>query len=130
MNSSQAQELSHLWCHISGLLDQSVAFVQDNDEEKNYLEYRMVVGKLMGDLFCDAMQPLYKRFPELLPDYLGGPHKIPESVSLPTFYDLTQRADTETHNATQPKMSNNSLLPTGNSPTTTTPELPCRPAAE
>ena len=87
MNSSQAQELSHLWCRISGHLDQSVAFVQDNDEENNYLEYRAVVGKLMGDLFCDAMQPLYKRFPELLPDYLGGPHTVPESVYLPPFYD-------------------------------------------
>lgn len=93
MNSSQAQELSHLLSRIGGYLNQSVAFVQDNDDENHFLEYRTAVGKLMGDLITDAMQPLYRRFPELLPDYLGGPHKIPESVYLPPFYDTSRQAN-------------------------------------
>ena len=40
----------------------------------------------MGDMFLDAMSPLYKRFPELLPDYLNGPYKISDSAYLPNFY--------------------------------------------
>ena len=98
MNPSQAKELSHLLSRVGGLLNQSVAFVQDNDDEAYFLEYRTVVGKLMGDMFLDAMQPLYRRFPELLPDYLGGPYKIPDSVFLPPFYDTSQRVDTDEDN--------------------------------
>lgn len=90
MTPSEAKELSHLLARVGELLNQSAAFVRDHDTEENFIEYRTVVGKLMGDMFLDAMTPLYKRFPELLPDYLGGPYKIPESVYLPSFYHTTE----------------------------------------
>lgn len=90
MTPSEAKELSHLLARVGELLNQSAAFVRDHDNEENFIEYRTVVGKLMGDMFLDAMTPLYKRFPELLPDYLGGPYKIPESVYLPSFYHTTE----------------------------------------
>jgi hypothetical protein len=89
MTPSEAKELSHLLARVGALLDQSAAFVRDHDSEANFIEYRTVIGKLMGDMFLDAMTPLYRRFPELLPDYLGGPYKIPESAYLPSFYDPT-----------------------------------------
>jgi hypothetical protein len=89
MKPSEAKELSHLLARVGGLLNQSAAFVRDHDTEANFIEYRTVIGKLMGDLFLDAMTPLYKRFPDLLPDYLGGPYKIPESAYMPLFYDTT-----------------------------------------
>jgi hypothetical protein len=89
MTPSEAKELSHLLARVGGLLNQSAAFVRDHDTEENFIGYRTVVGKLMGDLFLDAMTPLYKRFPDLLPDYLGGPYKIPESAYMPLFYDTT-----------------------------------------
>lgn len=89
MTPFEAKELVHLLARIGSHLNQSVAFVQDHDEEVNFEEYRNFVGRLMGDLFMDGMQPLYRRFPELLPDYLGGSYTIPEEVYLPLFYDLT-----------------------------------------
>lgn len=87
MTPDDAKELSHLLARIGAHLDQSAAFVRDRDTAENFIHYREVVGKLMGDLFVDAMVPLYQRFPELLPDYLDGPYKIPESVYLPAFYE-------------------------------------------
>lgn len=87
MTPSEATELSHLLARVGGLLNQSAAFVRDHDTQENFIEYRTVIGKLMGDLFIDTMTPLYKRFPDLLPDYLGGPYKIPESAYMPLFYD-------------------------------------------
>jgi hypothetical protein len=93
MTSCEAKELSHLLARVGGLLNQSAAFVRDHDTEENFIEYRTVIGKLMGDMFLDAMTPLYKRFPELLPDYLGGPYKIPEFAYLPSFYT----PDSESH---------------------------------
>ncbi len=88
MTPSEAKELSHLLARVAGLLNQSAAFVRDHDNEENFIEYRTVVGKLMGDMFLDAMTPLYRRFPELLPDYLGGTYKIPDSAYQPIFYSL------------------------------------------
>jgi hypothetical protein len=88
MTSGEAKELSHLLARNGAHLDQSVAFVRDHDTTENFTEYRKVVGKLMGDLYLDAMAPLHRRFPELLPDYLDGPYKIPESVYLPPFYEV------------------------------------------
>lgn len=86
MTPCEAKELSHLLERVGALLDQSAGFVRDHDSEAHFIEYRTVIGKLMGDMLLDAMSPIYKRFPELLPDYLGGPYKIPESVYLPSFY--------------------------------------------
>jgi len=89
MTLDESKELSHLLERVGALLDQSAAFVRDHDTEENFIEYRTVIGKLMGDIFLDAMTPLYRRFPELLPDYLGGSYKIPESAYLPSFYVTT-----------------------------------------
>jgi hypothetical protein len=100
MTPSEAKELSHLLARVGGLLNQSAAFVRDHDTEQNFIEYRTVVGKLMGDLFLDAMTPLYKRFPDLLPDYLGGPYKIPESAYMPLFYNTTA-APLQVHGSNQ-----------------------------
>jgi hypothetical protein len=88
MTPSEAKELSHLLARVGELLNQSAAFVRDHDTEENFIEYRSVIGKLMGDLFLDAMTPLHKRFPDLLPDYLGGPYKIPDAAYEPIFYSL------------------------------------------
>jgi len=98
MELKEATELAHLLARIGGYLNQSVTFVQDCDEEARYLEYRNLIGRLMGDLFTEGMQPLYQRFPELLPDYLGGPYKIPKDVYLPPFYDVTNRIQTDEYN--------------------------------
>jgi len=92
MTLSEAEKLSHLLARIGSYLDQSVAFVRDHDSPENFREYREVVGKLMGDMFLDAMTPLYRRFPELLPDYLGGPYEFPDSVYLPSFYDPDEKS--------------------------------------
>jgi len=86
MSPNEAKELSHLLARVGSHLLQSATFVRDHDTTENFEEYRTVVGKLMGDLYLDAMAPLYSRFPELLPDYLDGPYKFPDSTYLPKFY--------------------------------------------
>ncbi|RYD35339.1 MAG: hypothetical protein EOP85_19090 [Verrucomicrobiaceae bacterium] len=87
MTPGEAKELSHLLARVGSQLDLSVAFVHDHDTTENFIEYRRVVGEMMGTMFLDLMTPLYARFPELRPDYLGGPYQIPGSAYLPVFYD-------------------------------------------
>ena len=86
MDSGQARELNLLLLRISAHLEQSAVFVKGHDSEENFLKYRKVVGEVMGNLFCDALNPLWQRFPELRPDYLDGPYQVPASAYEPSFY--------------------------------------------
>ena len=95
MELDKAKELLHLFARIGGYLNQSVAFVQDCDDEARFLEYRSRVAGLMAGVFDEGMQPIYKRFPELLPDYLGGSYEIPQDVYFPLFYDVALRNPTD-----------------------------------
>lgn len=93
MTSDQAKELSHLLLRVGAHLQQSTAFVRDHDTADNFTNYCKVVGKALGDLYLDAIVPLYHRFPELQPDYLGGSYKIPDSIYEPPFYDYGSETD-------------------------------------
>lgn len=95
MELDKAKELLHLFARIGGYLNQSVAFVQDCDDEAQFLEYRTRIAGLMAGVFDEGMRPIYKRFPELLPDYLGGPYEIPQDVYFPLFYDVALRNPTD-----------------------------------
>jgi hypothetical protein len=89
MTRNEAEKLSRLFLKIGGDLNQSIAFVQHHDSEEEFIQYRQVAGKLMGDLYLDAMEPLWKRFPDLRPDDMGGPYKLSEDVYEPFFYKIT-----------------------------------------
>ena len=86
MNIQEAEELSILLMQISGKLDQSVRFVLDKDTNSNFETYRLNVGKIMGELYLDMLRPLWDRYPELLPEDMGGPYKINPKIYEPSFY--------------------------------------------
>jgi hypothetical protein len=93
MHRDDAEKLSVLLLRIGGYLNQSTAFVRDHDDEAEFLEYRRVVGKLMGDLYLDLMEPLWRRFPELRPDDMDGPYKTSKEMYEPLFYDYVTATD-------------------------------------
>jgi len=92
LNKKEAEELSILLLQIGAKLDESVGFVKDKDTEENFLEYRNAIGKVMGYLFYGAKEPLWKRFPELNPEYLDGTYKIDESIFEPKFYQRSNKS--------------------------------------
>ena len=87
MTREDAIKLVHLYAKIGADLDQSVAFRRDHDQEYDAYGGAHPTGKVMGALYYELMAPLYKRFPDLLPDYLDGPYSIPSSVYGPKFYE-------------------------------------------
>jgi len=86
MTPVDAEKLSRLFLKIGADLNQSTAFVRDHDNEEEFLRYRQVVGQVMGALYLDAMEPLWKRFPELRPDDMDGPYKLSDDIYEPLFY--------------------------------------------
>ncbi|MCG7200223.1 hypothetical protein MD273_10860 [Marinobacter pelagius] len=86
MNKDDAEKLSILLMQVSGKLDQSVRFVMDHDSKENFEKYRQRIGKVMGELFLEVLQPLWKEHPELLPEDMEGPYKVDRAIYEPYFY--------------------------------------------
>jgi hypothetical protein len=86
VTKEEAEKLSVLLMQVSGQLDQSVRFVMDKDSKENFEHYRSGIGKVMGELFLEVMQPLWARYPELLPEHMDGPYEIKPEIYEPHFY--------------------------------------------
>lgn len=86
MNKDEAEKLSVLLLQLVAKLDESAAFVRDKDTKENWDKYRQAVGRAMGEICLEFEEPLWKRFPELKPEPLGGPYKIDPAIYQPTFY--------------------------------------------
>ncbi|MDH4318641.1 MAG: hypothetical protein OEV64_09650 [Desulfobulbaceae bacterium] len=92
MDKEAAEKLSILLMQINAKLDQSIAFVRDNDTEENYHEYRQVVGKIMGSLYLDIEEKLWMQYPELRPKKMNGPYELPENIFEPIFYTRNEES--------------------------------------
>ncbi len=86
MTEQEAEQLSIALMQIVGLLDQTAAFVKDKDSKENWKKYRRSVGIAMGAICLELEEPLWKRFPNLKPEYLNGPYKVSPEIYEPHFY--------------------------------------------
>lgn len=86
MTEDEAEKLCIALAQANALLNQSAAFVQDHDNKEHWDDYRHEVGKVMGAIYLDLAKPLYERFPNLLPDFLGGEYKYDSNIFEPKFY--------------------------------------------
>jgi hypothetical protein len=86
MNRDEAEKLSILLLQLVAKLDQSAAFVRDKDTKEDWDKYRQAVGRAMGEICLELEEPLWRRFPDLKPEHLGGPYKIDPSIYEPRFY--------------------------------------------
>jgi hypothetical protein len=87
VDREEAEQLSVLLLQVVGRLDQSAAFVRDKESKAVWDEYRQAVGRAMAAVSLDLAEPLWRRHPDLRPQYLGGPYKVDPSIYQPLFYD-------------------------------------------
>ena len=79
---------------INSKLDQSVAFVRDHDTNENFEEYRQVIGKIMGSLYLDVEDKLWRKYPELRPKQMDRAYEVNESIIEPRFYNYKNENST------------------------------------
>ncbi len=87
MTEQDAEKLSITLLKIVALLDQTAAFVRDKDNKQNWDIYCRAVGRAMGEVCLELEEPLWARFPNLKPEFLGGPYKINPAIYEPRFYE-------------------------------------------
>ena len=70
MTRETAKEVSELMQAILAQLDQSVRRVQEKEPDADFQRYRRAVGKVLGAVVLDIMNPLYAEHPDLKPPQL------------------------------------------------------------
>ncbi len=62
-----AQQVSRLMLEYGKKMDASVELVRRNCSVEEFETYRRAVGKIMGYMLLDVMNPLYERHPDIKP---------------------------------------------------------------
>lgn len=65
-----ASEVNKLMLEYSGKLDASLQVVKDRCSTEEFVAYRTVVGKLLGEMLVEVMNPIYVQHPDLKPPEL------------------------------------------------------------
>jgi hypothetical protein len=66
-NEVVARQLSDLMVEFSHRLNASLVLVRDHGLPEEFHVYREAVAKIMTDMLCEIMNPLYARHPNLIP---------------------------------------------------------------
>lgn len=66
-----AERVNELALTIGKALDHSIIEFQPKLSQEEFRNYKVAVGKVMGELFFEMMQPIYNQHPELIPDELN-----------------------------------------------------------
>ncbi len=60
-----AKNVHDVLVRCNGELNDSIALVKETCSEEEFLEYRQIIGKIMGEIVVEALMPIYKQHPEL-----------------------------------------------------------------
>ncbi len=70
MKREIAAQISTLMLEHAAKLDQSIQLVMTNGTEDEVVRYRRAVGKIMGEMLLEIMNPIYSEYPDLKPPQL------------------------------------------------------------
>jgi hypothetical protein len=73
MKKDVAETISKLMIEYGAKLDDSVRLVMESCSEDEFHTYRRAVGKVMGEMLLEIMNPIYREHPDLLPEGLEPP---------------------------------------------------------
>lgn len=70
MNREIAEEISKLMLYCGSEIDKSVVLVKNTCDSEEFEIYRKAIGKIMGTMLVDIMNPIYKQYPDIKPPQL------------------------------------------------------------
>lgn len=70
MKKETAKQIISLMLDCSRKLDDAVLLLSDPAEEEDAIRLRRAAGKIMGHIFVDLLDPVYRQYPDLEPEEL------------------------------------------------------------
>ena len=70
MKKSVAIDIQRIFLDISRMIDDSIRLVMENDSEEEFIKFRTISGKIMGEIYFEILDPIKKQYQELDPTKL------------------------------------------------------------
>jgi len=67
-NEQLAAEINALMLEYGARLDASLHPVKDKGSPEEFFRYRRAVGKILGEMLTEVMNPIYESHPTLMPE--------------------------------------------------------------
>lgn len=67
MDQDTARQVDHLSRNANAALNEAIRVVQSSCAPEEFEAFRLAVGKIMGAVVIDVLQPLYAAHPEIVP---------------------------------------------------------------
>ena len=80
MNKTLAEQTSLLLLQVSAKLDAQLRTLKTQCVDEEFQVYLRGFGYVLGYMFTEIMSPIYAEHPDLKPEQLGGPYRIPPSI--------------------------------------------------
>lgn len=64
----------------SCVVDNHLRNLREVLDKNEFREYSLKTGKIMGEIYCEVLQPLWEEYPELLPKQMEGEYVINEKM--------------------------------------------------
>jgi hypothetical protein len=62
-----SESVGKLMLEFGGQLDASIVAVRVNCSDAEFRAYRLAVGKILGEMLLEVMNPLYREHPDIKP---------------------------------------------------------------
>jgi hypothetical protein len=69
-NKDTAREVEKMMQQCSTILNDSILNVMETCPEEEFKAYRVVVARIMADIYLNVKQPIQRRHPDLEPDQI------------------------------------------------------------
>lgn len=91
MDKDLAEKTSLLTLRLGSLLDKNLREIQEKCSEEEAKDYIKSTAYVMGYLQIGFMNPIYEKYPELLPKELGGSYDVNTSSYDELYKRLTNQ---------------------------------------
>ena len=75
MKHRVAEQVVPVILEVTRKLNATIALVQQECTEEEFIAYRRAAGHAMGYLFADIVRPIFHEHPDLEPEELRDPHQ-------------------------------------------------------
>lgn len=72
MDKPLARSISDLMLDVTARLDTSLATVQERGSPEEFERYRDAVGRILGEILLEVLNPIYAEHPDLKPPGFDG----------------------------------------------------------
>ena len=90
MDKVTAEKTALIVQQSNAVLNQCLMDLHGVLDKNEYKEYCQKIGKVMGEIYCEILRPLWKEHPELLPSEMDGKYEVDQAI-FKNIYEIASK---------------------------------------